>query len=913
MSDKPTYEELENRIHELEQTEKALQESEKKYRFLAKNMVDVVWIVDQDFQTTYVSPSVEKVLGFTVEERKRQTLEEMITPESLQRVRIRFLEEIERDKAGGCDPDRAVTIDVEYYRKDGSTVWLENNIKAMRNHTGEIVGMHGVSRDITERKQAEERLRESEFKFRSLFDLSPQAIALTDVATGRLIDINDKFCELTQYTKAELIGKTTTEAGFYSEEDRKIFINALQSSAEVNGLEMHFKAKDNSILTALMFARVIKIEERPLILTVFNDVTTQKQALEALHQERNFAENLIETAQVIILILDTAGRIVRFNPYLEALSGYALEEVRGKDWFSTFLPPINRDKIKSLFQRAIDNIQTQGNVNPIITRDGREILIEWYDKTLKDTDGNTIGLVSIGRDVTEHKKAEAALRESEEKYRLLVETANDAIFIAQDEVIKFPNPKTMEITGYSERELSEIPFLNLIHPEDREMVVGRYFQRLKGEHPPTAYSFRIINKAGDELWVQLNAALTAWENRPATINLIRDITEQRQLENQLRQSHKMESIGTLAGGIAHDFNNILGIILGNTELAMDDVPNWNPARLNLEEVKNASLRAKDVVRQLLSFARKTKLNKKPTSILPIVKESLKLLRSYIPTDIDIRHNIPENIDTILADPTQINQILINLFTNAHHAMPDGGIIEVTLENCELDEDRATQYPGLQPGRYARLIVRDTGQGIVPKNIDHIFDPYFTTKDVGKGTGMGLAVVHGIVKEHNGVITAQSTPGKGTTFDLLFPAVTKEPVVEIGADEDLPAGYERILLIDDEEPIVRLGRQRLEKLGYSVEAITNPMEALAIFKSTPDAFDLAITDMTMPNMTGDRLAQELLKIRPDIPIIICTGFSEKMSPVKARQLGIKAFLMKPVEKIDLAQTVRKVLDTGPNET
>jgi CheY-like chemotaxis protein len=369
----------------------------------------------------------------------------------------------------------------------------------------------------------------------------------------------------------------------------------------------------------------------------------------------------------------------------------------------------------------------------------------------------------------------------------------------------------------------------------------------------------------------------------------------------------MEAIGTLAGGIAHDFNNILGIILGNTELSMYDVPEWNPTRLNLEEIRTASLRAKDVVQQLLSFARKTKLEKKPTNIIPIIKESLKLLRSSIPTSIEIRQNIPKDIDTILADPTQINQVLINLCTNAEHAMLDGGIIEVDLKNVELDEDIAAKYPELNPGRYVNLVIDDTGHGIAQEDIDRIFDPYFTTKEVDRGTGMGLAVVHGIVKGHNGFISVKSEPGKGTAFSVFFPVVEKEAVVETETDEELPSGNERILFVDDEESIVGIGHQILERLGYKVESTTSPIDALELFRSKPDQFDLVITDMAMPKMTGDKLVKEILKIQPDIPIILCTGFSEKIDEKKAKAIGVADYIEKPLDMRDYAMKIRKVLD------
>ena len=389
--------------------------------------------------------------------------------------------------------------------------------------------------------------------------------------------------------------------------------------------------------------------------------------------------------------------------------------------------------------------------------------------------------------------------------------------------------------------------------------------------------------------------------------VLSDITESKRLQSQLQQARKMESFGTLAGGIAHDFNNFLGIIIGNTELAMDDVPKWNPAHLNLEEILEASLRARDVVRQLLSFARRTRLEKKPVNISIIMQESIKLLRSSIPTSIEIRQNIPKDIDTILANPTQINQILINLSTNAHHAMPYGGILEISLKNVELEEDRATQYPDLNPGRHVNLKVSDTGHGISAMEMDRIFDPYFTTKGVGKGTGMGLSVVHGIVKNHGGAISVNSELGQGTTFSIFFPVVEKQTAIETEPVEELPTGNERILLVDDEKSILFTGRNLLERLGYQVETRQNPVEALNLFRANSSQFDLVITDMTMPKMTGDQLVQEILKIRPDMPIVLNTGFNEKIDEEKAKEIGIRQYIEKPLNRRILAKAVREVLD------
>jgi len=387
----------------------------------------------------------------------------------------------------------------------------------------------------------------------------------------------------------------------------------------------------------------------------------------------------------------------------------------------------------------------------------------------------------------------------------------------------------------------------------------------------------------------------------------------KKLEAQLQQAHKMAAIGTLAGGIAHEFNNILGIITGNMELAMDGVPESNPVYPNLVEIHHACLRARDVVRQMLALSRQGQRELKPIKLVPIIKDSLKLLRSSLPTNIEIRQNISDDSDTVCADPTQINQVLINLCTNAAYAMRDeGGILEINLEHAELDVEAAKLHNDLTPGPYVKLTVRDTGSGIGQKTLDRIFDPYFTTKDVGEGTGLGLAVVHGIVKNHGGHITVQSEPGRGTSFQVLLPCIDSETEIETEFKKPIFKGSERILFLDDEESLVLASKNYLEDFGYEVIAERDPIKALQIFKETPEAFDLVITDMTMPNMTGDRFAKAIMEIRADMPVILCTGFSELISEDKARALGIKAFVMKPALIHEMAVTIRQVLDQGKEE-
>jgi signal transduction histidine kinase/CheY-like chemotaxis protein len=385
--------------------------------------------------------------------------------------------------------------------------------------------------------------------------------------------------------------------------------------------------------------------------------------------------------------------------------------------------------------------------------------------------------------------------------------------------------------------------------------------------------------------------------------------EKQKIVGRLRQAQKMESIGTLAGGIAHDFNNILSAIMGYSEMTLYNLSGDSKARSNLEQVLQASNRARDLVNQILAFSRQSEQTRKPVQISPLVKETLKLMRASLPTTIKIMEQINENGALIEADPTQIHQVLMNLCTNASDAMREkGGALKVDLDRLNLyEKEAALLYPDLNPGIYEMVAVSDTGDGMDAATVERIFDPYFTTKEAGKGTGMGLAVAHGIVKSHGGVINVHSEPGKGTTFQVLLPSIDGVAKSEAEELKPLPRGEERILFVDDEATLVDLGKQMLEHLGYKVEGKTSSIEALETFRAHPDDFDLILTDKTMPNLTGFDLGKECKKIRPDIPIILCTGFSESTLLLKAGSMGISEIIMKPLLMRDLAGAIRKVLD------
>ncbi len=395
---------------------------------------------------------------------------------------------------------------------------------------------------------------------------------------------------------------------------------------------------------------------------------------------------------------------------------------------------------------------------------------------------------------------------------------------------------------------------------------------------------------------------------------IRDITKQKALEAQLAHAQKMEAIGTLSGGIAHDFNNILSAIVGSAEMAQFDIPPRNPLQKKIKQILTASNRAKDLVRQILTFSRQLPQKQKPVQIHLIIKETLKLLRASLPSTIEIRQDIDIKSSTVLADPTQIHQVLMNLCTNAHHAMQEkGGVLEIKMDNINIDTDMANDYPDLKIGSYLIITVADTGCGIDPAHIEKIFDPYFTTKKKEEGTGLGLSVAHGVVKSYEGTIRIKSEPKKGTSFNVYLPRVEDKTITVTQETKPLLHGNERILFVDDEELLVDLGEQMLSRLGYNVVTKTSSDEALETFRSQPDTFDLVITDMTMPKMTGEILAKELMSIRSDIPVIICTGYNEPVIEEKASAIGIKAFLIKPLAIRDLSYSIREVLGNVPTRS
>jgi len=663
------------------------------------------------------------------------------------------------------------------------------------------------------------------------------------------------------------------------------------------------------------------------ISTMVHELRTRIQEAETRAREAEAARQALKNSQQRFQLAlrgtndgiwewDLQTNEVFFSRRWKEIIGYADHELENRlEHWQDRIHPDDYNRVTESFNRFYESGALQFEVEYRLRhKDGTYRWVLGRAACLRDSGGKPVRLAGAHTDITDKKQAENTLRQSEEKYRVVVENAKEAIFVIQDGVLKFAN-QTTKFTGYSIEELSSRQFIEFIHPADRAKVRENYLKRLEGQPVPD-YEYRIIDRAGDVKWVELKAVTIQWEGRPATLNFLSDISQQKaaeqerqKLERRLRQSQKIEALGTLTGGVAHDFNNILSIIMGYAELVQSEIPKDHPAAKSLHQISAAGLRAKDVVRQLLTFSRKGEEEKCGQDISLVVREGLRMMRSTIASYIEIREDISRDLPQIWANPTQIHQLIINLCKNAADAMADnGGTLRVSLKTQTLSQTIVAFGYDLGPGDYVKLTVCDTGHGISGDTLERIFDPYFTTKDVDKGTGLGLSVVLGIVRDLGGGIRVESQNGSGSCFEVYFPALQDAaPSPAPKRSSDLPGGNERILLIDDEHAVIQLNEIRLQRLGYRAECRRDPLAALREFAAEPNRFDLVITDMTMPGMTGDVLAREILKIRADMKIILCTGYSEKISEESARELGIARYMEKPVSFPDLAAALRALLD------
>jgi len=770
--------------------EKAMQKSEELYRGILDNIEEVYYEVDLEGRFTFWNASMTRNYGYPEDELMGMSYKEYIDEGDWGKVYNAF-------RHVYLTQETLKGVDWKLSHKNGRKMYVEASVSLIKDSRGNPVGFKGITRDVTERKIAEEALRHREAVLMSLFEATPAGVAL--LKDRVFIQVNKALCNITGYSEEEMTGMQT---------------------------------------------RILYPDE----------------------------EEFIRIGRELYKIMEREGLGV-CEAMLKRKDGRLINVILGLSPF--------------------------------------------------DPNDFSAGVCATVLDITWNKRAEEALRESESKYRFLMENMTDMVWTADlNLTVTYVSPSIEKSLGYTPEErighkTSEI----MVHEsfEHAALILGKELVREKQEgiDPNRAVTFETAyyHKNGSILWFE-NAASPIRDEAGNFIGIYgvsRNITdrkkaekERRRLEIQLAQAQKMEAIGTLAGGIAHDFNNILSSVLGYAGLARMKLENGQSLEEELNGIMKAGVRARDLVKQILTFSRQTDIERSSLDPVPVVKETLKFLRASLPATIEIQQDLPDACRTIVADPTQIQQIVMNLCTNAAYAMKEkGGLLCVEVKDIDTREG-ARRFEGLDSGWYLQLSIADTGCGIPQEVIGRIFDPFFTTKGRGEGTGMGLSVVHGIVKDMGGDIFVDSEPGKGTTFHVLFPLHEGTPGRVPAEQPVMRKGSGRILFVDDEEGVLLSGRGILEQLGYQVISTTSAAEALEIFRTRNREIDLVLTDMTMPGMTGLELSERLHEIRPDIPILLSTGFSKGISEEKIAGSGIRDLVMKPMVASELSETVHRVL-------
>jgi PAS domain S-box-containing protein len=842
-------------------------------------------------------------------------------------------------------------FEVKCFCKDGTIVWVL--ISARLSPAQGII--EGVVADVSELKRLEEELQKSEEKYRVLVeqqlgrsllyamernrlkqDLARERELIDKVikssADGvlafdrnfRLTLWNDGMEAITGFSKTKMLNrnlfgvlpvfKEMHETGkvFNGGPARQILdsskpmrLSPLSPEGYFDGHFFPLRNEGGEVIGGLI---------------VIRNLTELRKAEAALEEKDRLLANFFDTLRDGVLFLNQDFTILKANPLMQ-------------EWFVSEQPLAGKKCYAVLHGRSRPCetcpsawAKAGGEVHhEVIARRGPEgETLGWLDLSaypmVDQKSGKIMGFIERVTDISEQHRQEEALKKAEERYHRITESIPlIGARIYGDGSIEFFDDKIEKLTGYTREDFAGLGLTwpEVVEEEDRNTRRRSMAQTSKDD---SSYSveYRIKTKAGKVLWLQESGHITLAPdgNFDHSDIVLFDITERKQneeiapkLEAQLRQSQRMEAIGTLAGGIAHDFNNILGVMLGYTEMALYSMQEDSDLKRKLQQILKAGQRGKDLVSQILAFSRPGKPERKPVKISAIIKETLRMLRATMPTTVELDLEVDEEHDAVQGDPTQIHQVLLNLCANASHAMRDkGGVLEVSLQPVDLDEAAAAQYHDLAPGPYVRVKIKDTGHGMDKEVMERIFDPFFTTKAPGEGTGMGLAVVHSIIKAHGGMITVQSEPGVGTEFQIFLPRINDTPSPGVKERSRMDKGHGNILFVDDEEWLVEMWQEILENMGYKVFPHTVSQEALEEFRAEPQKFDLVITDQTMPHLTGFDMGVEMLKIRPGLPIVLCTGYSEVVTAEKAKTAGIREYVMKPLSISELTGAIRRALGT-----
>ena len=908
--------------------EEALQKNEELQNTILSNVGAYIYIKDTQYRYTYVNEKVCSLFGYGRDEIIGKDDSAFFSADSLDEIKRSDCRVIEHGETVTREETNLTSAD-----KVPRTYWV---IKIpLKDSRENIYGLCGISTDITDLKRAEEALKRSESQLSSIIEFLPDATFVIDLE-GKVIAWNRAIEQMTGVNKDTMLGQKDHACmiPFYGERRRHLMDLIDAGDPDLEARYDYVQKRDQTLYArvfapalydgrgAYLFATAAPLFDnhgkRIGSIESIRDITDYRQAEEELREAHTRLDEIIEYLPDATLVIDAQGKVIAWNKAIEDMTGVRAAEMIGRENYEYALPfygerrPILIDLVlrpRAEIEKKYVNIERTDTVMdgeaymPALR--GGEVYLYGRASVLKDSKGNVVGAIESIHDITARRKAE-------EKYRSIFENAVMGIFHSTLEGrIISANPAFARILGYDSPEevIHTITDMALqVYVDSRRRSEFLHLMDTQGTLHEQEVQF--YKKDGNTVLV----LITGRAVRDGAGKLLyyegtmQDITERRRLESQLRQAQKMEAIGTLAGGIAHDFNNILASIMGYTEMGLRE-DRLDIRRNYLHQVLQACERAKNLVNQILSFSRQQEQERKPLDIRLVLKEALSLLRATLPTTIKMKQHIAAQESTVLADPTQIHQIIMNLCTNAAHAMREkGGMLDIRLSNIEIETSSPFLPPDLQPGYYVMLSVGDTGHGIDPAIKDKIFDPFFTTKKAKEGTGLGLSVVYGIVKNYGGSIDVQSSVGQGTTFTIYLPCIVMQKTAERKDSTDIDLhGQEHILFVDDEEMLVNVVRTFFETLGYTITATTSSAEALALFLSNPLKFDLVITDMTMPEMTGVALTDALLKIRPDLPVVLCTGYSDSLNVSDIRRLNIRELCQKPILLNDMARLVKSILN------
>ncbi len=882
--------------------EEALRESEERYRTFIEAATDIIATIDLDSGViSSVNRFVEETLGYKREQIvNKVSYLDLIHPDDRGEAQRRLEDRIYRDIRHPNSPYRL-------RKADGLYLDVEINGGLLLDNKGKPATYLAIIRDMTERKRADQALSESEERYRTLVDSSLTGIYV--VQDGKIRFANKRFYEMSSYTGEEV--KTQPGLDRVHPEDRERVAGAVARLISGEDTAAHYEfrvlSKTGDVRWLESFGVPIEYEGKPAILANMMDITERKTAEQKTIQVKEEWEQTFDTVPDLIAILDNKYGIVRVNRAMADKLGVAPDDAVGVTCYKAVH---GTDKPPPFCPHAQ------------LLRDGQEHTTEVYEENmggdflvtvtpLHDGEDRLIGSVHVARDITERKRAEEALRESEEKYRNVVENVNVGILVAQDEKLVFANTAISNFLGYAKEELlaSQNPF-EYIHPDDRPMVLERHLKRIAGEEVAGSYSFRVITKAGLTRWVDVTGVRVNWNNKPATLNFFMDSSErmraeqdQRTLEARLQDIQKMEAIGKLAGGIAHEFNNALVGITGNIELLQMSMGHVENIDKYAHPMKESARRMVTLTNQLLAYARGGKYLPEPTSLNKLVEETVPLIRHSIGSDISIETDLAKNVFDVEADLTQMQMVLTAVLNNAVEAIDGTGRIRIIVRNENVEEEFAAAHPGIQPGPHVCLTVEDNGRGMDQETLIRIFEPFFTTKFHGRG--LGMAAVYGIVRNHNGTVLADSELGKGTAIRIYLPAAKPE-MAEMKELQAKAATTATILVIEDEDVVAEICQSMLERLGHRSIIARTGKEAIEIVARFDGTIDLALLDIKLSDMDGGAIYPVIKKERPKTKVIVCSGYSLDDTAQAILDAGADGFLQKPFSLGVLSAKLNEVL-------